>query len=1212
VTLVSSSAPSAGEGLATVLCTVLALHATSPAVVSWVAKCAYALCVWQLQGDGPTAALSVNVKDSWCVVGALGQSLVASGIIYHGKQLMDPSSANATSDSEHKEVVSRVASEHINRCSAVEWSLRAAGMIACGSDPSLNSSQSNAPSVPSVNRYMMSEAGVCEAALSTLGMCVRQLKQYVNQSDSGPDALDALSITESCCWTVANMSFGSSEIAARFVAGDICELLSDTIEVLALVKEELLSLDSASVDAAVREACVAIRRMATMNWGCVGKAFASRSGVFKSIVTHLECCAGAVAGGSDHAAESVRLTRYIWYAISGLIAPTSTHAPVGSSSFEIFHQSYALRTSFALHSPFGLMSFSLKSNDHNDDAVAYLVTAAAAMACHGLDCASSMASAGLVPLLLNAIGRFASIEPIARAGAICLAAICATDSGKRWFASSPNGPEVLLSVLTQSGKQAIQPAAPDSAAHSSSSGAYSSAAAGESAYIQAPLAAPYAVGGVAIHSSSKMTNLRHTALAAVVAIVHSLLLPSGQHSDTSAVEDLGQADMGTVLGKFSTAGATRAVPKLLYANLQSAVNSLSAANMRRQYDNGSSTNAPDVAVSVDIRLCVWLCRAVGVLGGVGSVIELQGLPVSMRRILREFLMEGPINLSSAGEAARANCVKMGQVYPTTELFDAVLIVSKLSHGALFQASPSEGVQRIEELFAMCQSCSMALLALSSVSENLPRLRSSSIPILNGNKPSGSVNMIAIVVDQMKLARKEVLKVDELHSRATDRVFMRLYSSLATAVCGIICNVGSDPASHTAFVDTLGSLGLCELLCDAVSDFKMMLEPTGEGDTWRRDISTAAITPVLFAIILCARRNHANLSRLEATRICYNLLEINRVELATGGYFDGTILTASLLVCCAICDDSASMRLTLLDSGIAESLHGIFEKCNAITASPAPSSASHSSIASHLSSAACRLVASLLWGEHGAGITSGGQPTGGGNFHANLEPESDTVNASNALVGLKKKRSSMLFSKMGEASFDDDDKGDTTGARAAGRVALTALSTAGSLISGVTQSLYASLGAQSIEFSEAPSSPNLRENGVNRSSSRSTVSSEGQPIYTTHASGPLRDAGVCSDVIAVLRRCAGREDVCARDQALLAISGLALYDTACREELGKHHACGALLAENVQNKTPARVITVHHTLLAMGSLTSENNTTNMHELISSGNTDECVIFNFLLL
>jgi hypothetical protein len=1180
----------------------------------WVAKCAYALSVWQPSSQNDSQGLTGTDKDRWSVLGHLGQAVVASALAFHSKLLggagvdiADGAEGATKMDQDHKAILQAASQERINRWGAVTWGLKAVGMITCGPVTPDYGNNGDDMSMADVNRSMLAEVGVVDSILYVLKLGQAVLARELIAQKQTELMADAIAALEAGCWALSNVCAGTDVLKSDEFAAKVTDVISLIVQDAVVIKSYSDTLDSdetttgsdnprGEVDGLIREACITVHNLA----GCISRSNPDAGSLLLQALVNLlryYCSKPDVAeetGRVSAATNSLRVIKYVWYAISGLVL-----CPNNGALLDQFH---SLK-------PYTVIPYTFEFHGNNDDTMRYVCSSLAALATHSMSCCEAMAKEGLAQGLLNTLGKFISLDDIVRESAVSLAAVLTTDAGKVWLARSNDGPELIISALTRFSKDIARPVGMFDAS-------LSERIQDENSFPLVSILESLDPSARGLASSSNPLLLRdisaalsgasdrNVTLALLIALVHGASPVTG----ASESSNLALAETSGILHKMGHVGAVKLIPKLLCSLMHDVVIGAAAANVSASKASGSTNAGQKKVVNVDVTMCKWLCRAVAALGGYDCSSGVPGASSSVphERILVNLLVRPAVNATVAISSkdvfqhGRMNAIKMGHV---GEMFDALLLLS------LYSASSPVS----DSADALIRSIIRALNALAGATENHNRLRSVSARIASSSASDGSgpVALTVVGLSEVIISCIEnyaaLTKVSPTpQARAKMRFF---YVGLVDDFCSWTCSLsepgtgqgGAESTQAASFKDWLGESGVASMLPSFLSDMLTILDHSS--DVTLKKAAEKAMLEVLMATVSAAFRHALIILSLESTGIASLIartLHKQGAALEPASY-SIDVVTAALLLVAVLCDASPRMRKTFADLGLMSNLHEIFvvvnEKCY--------QSAQFS--VQRITSAICRVVSSIIWSERSAndGYLKGG------NFYNNLYGGFESSSTTHSLRGVLKK---FLADRRGAA---EDMGGDgytevvearTDGYyRGAGRAALSALSSAGSILSGMTSSLVASLSSSSVGgLGAADSAKKALQLDDSGPFGANLVSIDGARAINVEADANetdsyafIRSSSLKQDVLTALSlqtASSGSSEVFVLPQILLAIAGFALSDPEARALFGRLDVAKYILNRDF---AACSLVTVHHALLAIHGLAVDNNVENVSHLMDAG-------------
>lgn len=1283
----------------------LALHATHPAVVVWVAKCAYALSIWQPSSQqDPVLAQNIAAaeRNRWSVVGHLGQSVVASALAYHSKLLLGNGSPSFDSsplglglgvggeaalavvvpkmDQDHKEILLSASQERINRWGAVTWGLRAVGMITCG-PASTDATDSDQVSIADVNRGMLAGAGVCDSILHVLKLAEAVLAREFTSRDKTDLRANAIGALEAGCWALSNACTGTDVLKSSEFGARATELLALIVQDAVAIKASSHAADineneedgsnssstsasASGLDALIREACIAVHRLA----GCMAMSQSDSAALLlqallnllryycskpDTITTNTSSTSGTTANGSVIATttNSSRVVKYVWYAISGL-----ARCPNSGAWLDHLH----------MLKPYRTIADTFEIHGNNDDTMLYVCSTVASLATHSIDCCEAMAKAGVAAGLLSTLSKFIAMNDVVKETTIGLAGLLATDAGKMWFARSTDGPDVVINALTRFSKDVAKPV-----------GMFDPTVTDriqdESAYPLVNIldALDPAARGKSTSTSSSVLLLRdistaicevpdrNVTLALLVALVHGTMSVCTSSSNTSNSNVTSSTDASIsavfdnsgVLLRMGNVGAVKLVPKLLCGLMHEAVIAAAAANVAPTKGSSTSTSTSSTSgssrkvVNVDITMCKWLCRAVGGLGAFefGATSTSTSTSVARDRIFVNLLVRPALNATvavssrDAFQHGRMNAIKMGH---TGEMFEALLLLS-------LYASSSSPLSDIS--YALVGSVNRALSGLAGAAENHNRLRTVTVRVAGSTNNSGNIDgttttstttapssLVAVGISEVAMSCIETYAASTKTSPSAEtRARLRYsYVGLVEDFCVYICSLSEPGATQggietsnqgAVFKDWLGDSGVIATLPSFLSDMLTILDHST--DAYLKLSAEKAMLEVLMATVSAAFRHATNILSLEATSLASLLARIlhkhtsptsttsNTTSTTESGAYSVDILSAALLLIAVLCDASPRMRKTFADLGLIANLHDIFTMVNQ------RSPQHYTSVSAHrITSALCRVASSVIYSE----CSVNDDYLKGGNFYNNLYGGFESSSTTHSLRGVLKK---FIEDRRGAVDDGTDNTHEVSEARAdgsyykgAGRAALSALSSAGSILSGMTSSLVASLSHSSVgglgAADSAKKALQLDDSGPYGASLVSIDGARAITIDTSSGDGGKNEEEEVTvssaNTIALLQASPLKQDILMAlsmhasstsatevfvlPQILLAIAGLALNDVDTRSLFGRMDVAKYILNRDFST---CSLVTIHHTLLAIHSLAADNHVENITRLMDAG-------------
>jgi hypothetical protein len=1063
--------------------------------------------------------------------------------------------------------------------------------------------------IADVNRDMLVEVGVVDSILYVLKLGQTVLASELiarNQTDLMADAILAL---EAGCWALTNTCAGTEVTKSEEFASKVSEVISQIVQDAVVIKSYSDTLDSDEgtatgysnprndVDGLIREACIAVHNLA----GCISRSKSDASSLLLQALVNLMryfCSKPDLVEDEQTSAttNSSRVVKYVWYAISGLM-----RCPNNEGLIDQFH---SLK-------PYTVIPYTFEFHGNNDDTMRYVCSTLASLATHSMSCSEAMAKEGLAQGLVNTLGKFISLDDVVRESAVSLAAVLATHSGKLWLARSNGGIDLLISALTRFSKDIARPV-----------GMFD-ASLGERIQDEGrfPLVSilesldPNARGFTAPSHPLLLRDIsavlsgacdRNITLALLIALVHgaSPIFPSASSAEAinSAV-----AETSGILLKMGNAGAVKLIPKLLCGLMHEVVIGAAAANISASKAPGPTNSDLRKVVNIDVTACKWLCRAVGALGG----YDCSGLPgasssVPHERIFVNLLVRPAVNATVAISSkdvfqhGRMNAIKMGHV---GEMFDALLLLSLYS--ASSPVSDSTDV--------LVRSINRALNALAGAAENHNRLRSVTARIASSLPSDGTDLAPPAVVGLSEVLMSCIENYAALAKTgptAQARAKMRyLYVGLVDDFCTWTCSLSEPNVGHggiessqaASFKDWLGESGVAAMLPSFLSDMLTILDHSS--DDLLKTAAEKSMLEVLMATVSAAFRHAPIILSLENTSIVSliirTLLKHSATMEPTSYAID--ISTAALLLTAVLCDASPRMRKAFADLGLVSSLHKIFAVVNDKYSQNAPLSVQR------ITSAMCRVISSIIWSERS--VNDGYLKSG--NYYNNLYGGFESSSTTHSLRGVLKKFIADRRGAMEDIGGDGHTEvveARTDGYyRGAGRAALSALSSAGSILSGMTSSLVATLSNASVGgLGMADSAKKALQLDDSGPFGANLISIDGTRTIAIESDendsdsyGFIRSSALMEDVLAALSlqtTSNGSSEVFVLPQILLAIAGFALNDPEARSLFGRLDVAKFILCRDF---AACSLVTVHHALLAVHGLAADNHVENVSQLMDAG-------------
>lgn len=963
-----------GDGATVVLCTVLALYATSPLVVMWVARLTHAL-VHMKPGEGNyvkedkvSAQNDHNVNSD---TAALCQSLAASTLVFHGKLLTQrplfscgrSNSKNIDNTDDELESM-HLAALHTNyndylRLSCVYWGLQAVGGLTFGrkivlfsriaTSTSLNDT---VISIPSSNRKFIEEINAVESIVSIFKAAVFDILDgwtqpevegwsrnrgysdigIVSIAEASDDSTTAMSnglrLVQACGWCLNSICTDCESVVNKCIEVGICEMIGQVLSFLYLgnVKKDMYN-------GVIRELSLLIAILATSKSGI--KEFEKETNlVMKSL--------GLLINGisrSNHLKESsVSCLTYLWLAVNSiLIYEFECILSIEKSPWgEARRVKPVLLCKLVNMDPFDAIADTLVILHTSISAMKSVLRVLALLVRTSKDIAVSAIQSALVQPLVNVLAKYVDDAEVTYLGCVALTALLGVSAGKKAFLhTSPiSGIDVLVIIMTRymvhgnygskiSDDINTEDIVSDVTCHLQLHSSLE-----ETNDVTAPR-------GVAI--IAPLSNLRNTSrhdvlLAAVVCITHFSLIPADLDDSSPDISNsfltYNFADALAVLHRIGQSGAVKVVPKLLCQCLHDVATALEASQhvttiaQLKQTEN-SNFAKPVQYYHLDLKLCKWLCRAIGAIGGV-SPFDFRE-QIAQRRLFNNIIEATTLTKNlSFDQIILSSASKMGMVM---EVFEALLILAKytyeltrLSLKFSQHSGGDEHFRLVSSAKSMTESVSMAVNALSILPENRNRMRSLFLTTLSGispqRKPSG-LNVFKLLLDQLYIVERE-----RLEDNNKGLFISGLRRSIRHSICGVICNMymASDVSvstSASALDDDFSTSVLSTTLSNCTKEIMNSNSTACSPDV------VNVICSVLFAIVATTYRHLSNVQRYAKGGKCDDSVVLTSLlrllELCRDRCY-GTLSLLCILVCISFSDISSPVRKFFMRHGIFDFLN----------------------------------------------------------------------------------------------------------------------------------------------------------------------------------------------------------------------------------------------------------------------------------------------------
>lgn len=1038
------------SGIASILCTMLALYATSPLIVKWVSRLTLALALASVKcGEGNFVKLDnastpdiAEISDQSVprsVFAPLCQALAASALIFHGKlltqrplfaitgtlngnPLYSESEADNDLDAVHLAALHSQYKDHL-RFSAVLWGLQAVGGLTFGRKNALYSpllpSMSYSDSIlniPSCNRQFTAEVNAVDSVVDIFRAAVFDIMDGWTQpemegwsrtrshSDIGvvsmEDASDScvsaitsgLRLVGACSWCLNNLCTDSPKSVDRCIELGICEMMSQVLSFLYLSD---VSKDASSE--AVRELSLLLSILATSNEG-LAQFQKENSLVLKSLISLLN-----LSCGSENSRKStIESSTFLWLAVNSLLAkeanslPSSTtHSTWIDSNSRSVKQPRLLAELIRME-PYDAISDALLNLHTSISTIRLMLRLLALLVRSCKAVVVALVDSAIIQPLVNVLAKYVDDAESTYFGCISLSGLLAINAGKKSFLyTSPiSGIDVLVIIMTRYMAYGNYNTSISSDVKSDCDSALIFNLQSHVSEVNNEQMLPD--HGVAISAGPNNDTTHDVLLSAITALVHFMLIPAnveeGSTITSGSLLKYQFSDALAILYCIGRSGAVKVIPKLLCQCLHDIVTALEASQHVATVAPQRSGHKllPAHCFYVDIKLCKWLCRAIGAIGGVSMMDYRESM--SQRRLLNSVLnTTTPHKNLSFDHAVLGNVSKMGMVM---EVFEALLILSKYMYEltkAVLQrvSSPQEDFEIfIESSRSVTESILMACNSLSTLPDNRIRMRSSFLTLSvstagTQQRKVHGVNIFRILLDQLVL-------VENFAASYHSSSLSRFVENIRDGVCKVICNMCmSSDVGNPGITSFLNEEHVTKALTLSLLNFvKVFRNGTANLN------AVNCCCSVLFAVMATSFRHAGNISNYcknhQEDNLLVSLLEF--LKLCVICKYD-SLLVLSVANCINLIDINLVARNFFLKNGIGNLIHAFFESKNNYKSRPELYQRSDYIGLSHLSVVSlARLVASFT-------LQSNSDKSGAklSSFYHKINGKAESNDAAHALV-----------------------------------------------------------------------------------------------------------------------------------------------------------------------------------------------------------------------